>query len=146
MADTLYTQALARAAEIQGSTQALASLLRVPENTLLRWMSGRAQMPLQAFLKLLEVLAQYERSGGQATLEDTNGEPLSFSLGELAARCERTTRGDLIAQVARETIQKSRAMLAARARRQEKLFKKHPQLRPLNEGVKPKSPVDGAGG
>ena len=36
----IYTQTLARAVEAQGSTQALASLLHVPESTLLRWMSG----------------------------------------------------------------------------------------------------------
>ena len=171
MADNMYTQALARAAEVQGSTQALASLLRVPENTLLRWMSGRAQMPLQAFLRLLEVLAQYERSGGQATLEDSNGEPLKFSMGEMVARCvrcdctefvlaepetkvkyttviacracgERTTRGDLIAQVAKDTIQQSRAMMAARKKRHEQLLRKTPALRNLNPPAKQKNPLD----
>ena len=172
MADNMYTRALARAAEVQGSTQALASLLRVPENTLLRWMSGRAQMPLQAFLKLLEVLAQYEKTGGQATLEETNGEPLKFNMGEMVARCarcdctefvlaepapqvkytsivacrtcgERTTRGDLIAQVAKDTIQQSRAMLAARKKRHEQLLRKTPALRSLQQPPsKQRNPLD----
>jgi len=175
MADNLYTRALGRAAEVQGSTQALASLLRVPENTLLRWMSGRAQMPLQAFLKLLEVLAQYEKAGGQATLEDANGEPLRFSVGEMVARCvrcdctefvleepapkvkytsivacrtcgERTTRGDLIAQVAKDTIQQSRAMMAARKKRHEQVLRKNPGLRSLNAPSKHEDPQGDAGG
>ena len=60
MADTIHTRALARAAETEGSTQALAGVLHVPENTLLRWMSGRAQMPLRAFLRLVEVLSQHD--------------------------------------------------------------------------------------
>src|SRR2546421_8398323 len=91
MADTIYTRALASAAEAQGSTQALAGLLHVPENTLLRWMSGRAQMPLQAFLKLIEVLVQHERNGGghSASAARLNGEKLSFNMGELFARCAR---------------------------------------------------------
>src|SRR5437899_4363565 len=52
----IYTQTLARAAEAHRSTQALASLLHVPESTLLRRMSGRAQMPVQAFLELIRLL------------------------------------------------------------------------------------------
>ena len=90
MADTIYTKTLARAAEIHGSTQSLASFLRVPENTLLRWMSGRAQMPLQAFLKLVETIAQHERAGSSAARgEKINGNPLTFKMGPLVARCRR---------------------------------------------------------
>src|SRR5947208_5944399 len=149
MADTIYTRALARAAEAQGSTQSLAGLLHVPENTLLRWMSGRAQMPVQAFLKLVEMLVQHEKNGGRdsATAAHINGEKLSFNMGELFARCarcdgtafapvatgtplrmtselacaacsERVVHGNLIAQLARDAIQHSRAMTAARTRRQ----------------------------
>jgi|SRR5438105_1051191 len=91
VADTIHTRALARAAEAQGSTQSLAGLLHVPENTLLRWMSGRAQMPVQAFLKLVEMLVQHEKNGGRdsATAAHINGEKLSFNMGELFARCAR---------------------------------------------------------
>ena len=42
VADTIHTRALARAAEAQGSTQSLAGLLHVPENTLLRMTSELA--------------------------------------------------------------------------------------------------------
>src|SRR5437868_8988463 len=88
VADTIFTRTLANAAEAQGSTQALASLLHVPENTLLRWMSGRAQMPLQAFLKLIEVLAQHEKKGGDTTIEESkDGAPISVRMGDLHARC-----------------------------------------------------------
>lgn len=94
MADTIYTRTLVRAAESQGSTQALAHLLRVPENTLLRWMSGRAQMPLQAFLKLVELLTQQERADLAAAREAQHGTPpgarrLTFKMGPLLARCAR---------------------------------------------------------
>ena len=51
MKETLYTQTLARAADAEGGTAALAGVLHVPEKTLERWMSGRAQTPLRAFLR-----------------------------------------------------------------------------------------------
>ena len=90
MADTIYTRALAKAAAAQGSTQSLATLLRVPENTLLRWMSGRAQMPLQAFLKLIDVLALHEKNGADTTIQESpTGEPLTLRMGEHVARCAR---------------------------------------------------------
>lgn len=90
MAD-IYTQTLARAAEAQGSTQAVASLLHVPESTLRRWMSGRAQMPLAAFLRLIGLLSEYERKGGgyPGTAGAASGETLAFRMGTLIARCAR---------------------------------------------------------
>ena len=149
MAQTIYTETLAKAAETHGSTQALASFLRVPEATLLRWMSGRAQMPLQAFLKLIEVLAQSEsaRPADPVLQETPQAEPLTFHMGKLAARCarcdstqflpvaagaplrmtselacascgERVVHGDLIAQLAKDSVQQSRAMTVSRTRRQ----------------------------
>jgi len=164
MADTIYTRALARAAEIQGSTQALASLLRVPENTLLRWMCGRAQMPLQAFLNLIQLLVQHELSGrGEPRLQEVaSGEKLTFRMGELIGHCarcdgtdfelaapgtalkftsvlacaacgERIKHGDLIAQLAKDAVYHSRAMTAARARRQSELLVKSPKLRALKD-------------
>jgi len=87
MAQTIYTRALVDAAEAHGSTQALASFLRVPENTLLRWMAGRAQMPLQAFLKVIEFLAQYEKTESAAPATQAPADRLQFSMGELQARC-----------------------------------------------------------
>src|SRR6188508_1794291 len=89
MAQTIYTKALVDAAEAQGSTQALASFLRVPENTLLRWMAGRAQMPLQAFLKVIEFLAQHEKTEPAAAASAAPADRLQFSMGELQARCVR---------------------------------------------------------
>lgn len=91
MADTLYTRALVRAAEIQGSTQALASLLRVPENTLLRWMAGRAQMPLQAFLRVIALISEDERKQAVSAVPSAsvNSDKLRFRIGELQAHCAR---------------------------------------------------------
>ena len=164
MADTLYTRALARAAEIQGSTQALAGLLRVPENTLLRWMAGRAQMPLQAFLKTIELISAEERKqapvprAGEATTEK-----LRFRIGDLEARCarcdgyefvqtdpamplryinellcsscgERVTHGNLIAQLAKDAVYHSKAITVARQKRHAEMLKNSPKLRLLRSG------------
>jgi len=98
MADTLFTRALARAAEIQGSTQALASLLRVPENTLLRWMAGRAQMPLQAFLHVIALISEEERKQTVAALPGAaaNSEKLRFRIGQLEAHCARCESVDFV--------------------------------------------------
>jgi len=170
MAVTIYTRALERAAEAQGSTQALAGLLRVPENTLLRWMSGRAQMPLQAFLKLIELLVQFEKSGGDSSIQEVNGDKLTFNMGELLARCakcdgteflpaeptarirftsrlvcracgEGVVHGELIAQLAKDAVQHSRATTAARAKRQSAMLNASPKLRALNEAAKQKNPI-----
>jgi len=164
MADTLYTRALVRAAEIQGSTQALASLLRVPENTLLRWMAGRAQMPLQAFLKTIELIAADERQ--QPPVPRPGGpsaEKLRFRIAGLEAHCERcdghdfvqtdpsmplryinelaccgcghrVTHGNLIAQLAKDAVFHSKALTVARQKRQNELLKSSPKLRMLRGG------------
>lgn len=145
MAETIYTKTLAKAAEIHGSTQSLASFLRVPENTLLRWMSGRAQMPLQAFLKLIDTIAQHERAGA-ARGETVDGKLLTFKMGQLLARCrrcdgtqfalanpdtelkltselacracgEQVVHGDLISELAKDTVQQSRTFTASRQKR-----------------------------
>src|SRR5438045_9073288 len=83
MADNVYTKVLKQAAELEGSSQALAARLRVPENTLVRWMSGRAQMPLQAFLNAMEFVAA--RNAEQAA--PASDEKLSFKIGTVLARC-----------------------------------------------------------
>lgn len=145
MKETIYTQTLCRAAEAEGGIAALASVLHVPEKTLERWMSGRAQTPLRAFLKVLERLAAHEASGA-VSVPIANGEPLTFSMGQLQARCsrcdstefvpaqpgtplkvtselvccacgERVARGDLIARLAQDAVQYSHAMTSARERR-----------------------------
>jgi len=143
---TIYTETLARAAEAEGGTAALASMLNVPERTLQRWMSGRAQTPLRAFLKVLERLTVHEQSGAAAAPMVKNGEPLSFRMGQLLARCsrcdstefdpgepdkpltlvsslvcracgEKVVHGNLIAQLAQDAVQYAHAMIASRQRR-----------------------------
>ena len=150
MKETLYTETLARAAEAEGGTAALARMLNVPENTLARWMSGRAQTPLRAFLKVLERLSAHEVSGAAAPRAPANGEPLVFRMGELVARCarcdgaeflpadpqaplrltarlacracgEEAIHGNLIARLAEDAVQHVHAMTAARERRQSTL-------------------------
>jgi len=164
LADTLYTRALVRAAEIQGSTQSLASLLRVPETTLLRWMAGRAQMPLQAFLKTIELISADERKQAPAPRPDgPSAEKLRFKIGDLEAHCERcdghefvqtdpsmplryinelacrgcghrVSHGNLIAQLAKDAVYHSKALTVARQKRQAELLKNSPKLRTLRGG------------
>lgn len=162
MADTIFTRALAQAADAQGSTQALATQLRVPENTLRRWMSGRAQMPLQAFLNLIEMVAQYEAQGGADTRAAIPaGNLLTFKIGEHTGHCVRcegtefalqtpgplqmtsplvcracgelVVHGDLIAQLAKDAVHHSKAMTVARTRRQKELLERSPKLRAMRE-------------
>jgi hypothetical protein len=163
VADTLYTRALVRAAEIQGSTQSLASLLRVPENTLLRWMAGRAQMPLQAFLKTIELISADERKQAPVPRADAAVEKLRFKIGDLEAHCSRCdghefvqadptmplryineivccacgardTHGNVIAQLAKDAVYHSKALTVARQKRQAELLKNSPKLRMLRGG------------
>jgi hypothetical protein len=90
MANTIYTRALAQATALHGSTRAIAHELRVPENTLSRWMAGRAQMPLAAFHRLIELLTRHEKAASAAPVMPLAGEAekLKLTLGELAARCQ----------------------------------------------------------
>ncbi len=147
MKETLYTQTLSRAADAEGGTAALASVLHVPERTLERWMSGRAQTPLRAFLKALERLTTHEASGVAPPRPAANGDVLGFRMGNLLACCsrcdsteflsanpqaplrltaelicrtcgEKVVHGNLIAQLAQDAVQHAHAMTAARQRRQ----------------------------
>jgi len=86
MSDSVYTKVLKQAADLEGSTQALAARLRVPENTLLRWMSGRAQMPLQAFLNAMEFVAAREQQNAEQ-VAPASDEKLTFKIGPVLARC-----------------------------------------------------------
>src|SRR2546428_13721342 len=99
VADTIHTRALARAAEAEGSTQALAGVLHVPENTLMRWMSGRAQMPLRAFLRLVELLSQHEKKNGGGTGASAGRAPgngnQTFPQGESKTIWRRRKRTEL---------------------------------------------------
>lgn len=151
MADTLYTRALIRAAEIHGSTQALASQLRVPENTLLRWMAGRAQMPLAAFLRVIEVISEDERKhaperqsvpasqklqfkwttieahcahcDGVDFLQADPGLPLRYVSELVCCQCgQRVIHGDLISQLAKDAVYYSKATAIARQKRQAQLL------------------------
>ena len=146
MKDSLYTQTLARAAEAEGGTAALASVLNVPERTLERWMSGRAQTPVRAFLKVLDRLSAHEATGIAVPAPVKDGKPLRFQMGQLLARCsrcdgtefapadpaaplkltsplvcracgEKVIHGNLIAQLAQDTVLHSNAMTVARERR-----------------------------
>lgn len=93
MHDRMVALILQQAAKAEGSTQALADRLHAPEATLLRWMDGRAQTPLRAFLAVLEFLMQMERKSAEeleaAPTLPGQPEKLVFPLGPLYARCAR---------------------------------------------------------
>ena len=113
MADTIFTRALAQAASVQGSNQALAYQLRVPENTLLRWMSGRAQMPLQAFRRLIELLVEHEKSASAQPQPQAGapGEKRDFNIGEVFARCARCGGTQFAPAIAEVPLKMTSALL-----------------------------------
>ena len=115
MADTIFTRALAQAASVQGSNQALAYQLRVPENTLLRWMSGRAQMPLQAFRRLIELLVEHEKSASAQPQPQPQagapGEKRDFNVGEVLARCARCGGTQFAPAIAEVPLKMTSALL-----------------------------------
>src|SRR5438067_10828025 len=139
----MYTRALRSAAEIEGDAMALAQRLRVPQNTLSLWMSGRSQMPVRAFRAVLDYLMMQEAKGGNYGLVCTPTQyaqdRLTVELGPLSAHCvncdgaefklatpdgpvrltsrlrwvgcgTETLHGKLVAQLADDAVQQSRAM------------------------------------
>lgn len=71
LANNVQTELLRKAVACLGSTQALATELRVPEGTLLRWASGRAMMPERAFKKLVDIVAQHVKQDGRMSAADS---------------------------------------------------------------------------
>ena len=149
MSENVYSKVLAQLVAKEGaSTQAVASLLNVPEKTLERWMLGRSQMPLRAFLRALDLIVQHEERDGTMAPAQPAPDPLIFRAGAVTAACakcgqERFRRvdpaaratyrsllaclgcgsevvhGDLIAALAREVSRRAGTYVArARARRQ----------------------------
>jgi DNA-directed RNA polymerase subunit RPC12/RpoP len=89
----LVTLLIKQAARAEGSTQALATRLNAPEPTLLRWMTGQAQVPLRVFLAVLDYLMELERRDGDRAdwAGDAGGSPdkVVLTIGTLPARCPR---------------------------------------------------------
>ena len=68
MGENVYSRVLAQLVAKESSTQAVANLLHVPEKTLERWMLGRSQMPLRAFLRALDLVVQHEGARRRAAI------------------------------------------------------------------------------
>lgn len=86
MSENVYSKVLRQLVAKEGaSTQAVASLLNVPEKTLERWMLGRCQMPLRAFLRALDLVVQHEEREGALSSFPPAAEPLMFHAGPVAA-------------------------------------------------------------
>jgi hypothetical protein len=80
---------LAQLAEKEGSSQAVAALLNVPERTLQRWSLGRAQMPLRAFLRALNLVVEHELRAGPPPEAGKGPERLTFRAGTVLAECAK---------------------------------------------------------
>lgn len=89
MSESIYTRVLAQLVAKEGGTHAVAKLLHVPEKTLQRWMHGSAQMPLQAFLRALEIVVEHERATGPLQPAEAPPEGLVFKAGAVLAQCAR---------------------------------------------------------
>lgn len=89
MSENVYARVLAQLVAKESSTQAVASLLHVPEKTLERWMLGRSQMPLRAFLRALDLVVQHEERDGALPSTQPAPEPLTFRAGPVAATCAK---------------------------------------------------------
>jgi hypothetical protein len=114
MAHNIFSHALAAAAESQGRAQALAHILRVPEGTLLRWLSGRAMMPVLAFSKVLELLTEHESQVPDEPAQDGAAATLTFSLNHVAARCARCQGTQFVPSTPGVTL-RYRAILACKS-------------------------------
>lgn len=79
MEENVYSRVLRQLIAKEGSAQAVASLLHVPETTLQRWLHGRARMPLRAFLRALEMVGEQEWN--------ESAERLTFKAGPVVAEC-----------------------------------------------------------
>lgn len=110
--ENVCTAALRRAAAAEGSTQALANTLRVPEATLLRWMSGRAMMPLAAFRKIVEMIEKLEQHQPPAP-SPADRHVLRLGLGKLFARCGHCGGADFLAHQAADALPYSAQLLCA---------------------------------
>ena len=82
------TRALGHLVELEGSSTAVAHALHVPDGTLKLWLSGRAQMPVRAFLHTLELLLTHE-SNGRAMQQRLAATELKFLIAGYAATCSR---------------------------------------------------------
>ena len=100
MGENVYSKVLAQlAAKEEGGTLAVADLLKVPQKTLERWMLGRSQMPLRAFLRALDLVVQHEERDGTVQAAPPAVAPLAFRAGPATATCtkcghERFRRAD----------------------------------------------------
>lgn len=89
MDENVYSKVLAQLVAKEGSAQAVAHLLNVPEKTLARWMAGRAQMPLRAFLRALDLVVQHEERDGSLVAAAPVAEPLVLKAGPVTASCAK---------------------------------------------------------
>lgn len=58
----LYARTLKRAAQVVGSTEQLASSLKVTPSHLTLWMKGAAEVPPDVFLKAVDVITRHDGS------------------------------------------------------------------------------------
>jgi hypothetical protein len=89
VSENVYSKVLAQLAAKEGSAEAVARLLHVPDKTLQRWMQGHAQMPLRAFLRALDLVVQHEEREAAPSAGEPAPEPLVFRAGPVVAACAK---------------------------------------------------------
>lgn len=106
MPASVYTQVLARAAEILGGNQALRAWLRVSSQALDAWMQGTVRPPSYVFLKSVDLISA-ETDSGKSDLVRRSVELRRKSA--LVAWAARTTRdkSDEVARRAHSTLERS---------------------------------------
>jgi hypothetical protein len=60
MRRTVYSRALARAAQILGGTEELRCFLNVPKSLLNLWLGGHIMPPDDVFLRVVDLLGEYQ--------------------------------------------------------------------------------------
>jgi hypothetical protein len=89
VAENVYARVLAQLVQAEGSAQAVARRLRAPEKTMERWLQGRAQMPLRAFLEALKLVVDHEVRDGPLCGAQHAPERLTFKAGPVVAECPK---------------------------------------------------------
>jgi|SRR5690242_12948486 hypothetical protein len=109
MVDTIYTRVLAQGVEMLGSTQALANVLHVPQGTLSKWLTGAAQTPLRAFLRIIELLCEHDKNAAHAVDAPSEQvtEKLAFSVSNVTARCKGCGGMEFLSSVPRNALRVS---------------------------------------
>ena len=75
MARLAYRRVLARVAAVEGSVEQLAARLDVSSTLVTRWIEGRVPVPVEIFLKCVDLLTHPGADPGRVPPESAKGDP-----------------------------------------------------------------------